>query len=323
MHSPNPNNEYEFLWNRIMTDTPPSKLAQVLQAGQFAMTAETSPPDAASAHTVLDRVTCLKGVADAVNVTDGASARVHMSALAAAAIMAREGIEPVLQLTTRDRNRLALQGDVVGAAALGIHNFLCLTGDKMSAGDQPDAAEVFEIDSGELMRQMRDMRDTGTFPCGREISPAPAFFLGAAEMPAEPGDNWPAARLQAKIDNGTQFFQTQYCFELDKVKRYCQALVDGGFTEQAHFLIGIGPLASAKSARWMNANLFGVHVPDEIITRLQGAADQKAEGRAICAELLQGFADIEGCAGAHLMAPHQEAACAQVIQESGLLELRN
>ena len=306
-----------------MTETAPSKLAQVLAAGQFAMTAETSPPDAASPQAVLDRVSCLKGLADAVNVTDGASARVHMSALAAAAIMAREGIEPVLQQTTRDRNRLALQGDVLGAAALGINNFLCLTGDRMSAGDQPDAAEVFEIDSGELMRQMRDMRDSGTYPSGREIDPAPVIFLGAAEMPAEPGENWPAARLQAKIDNGTQFFQTQYCFELDKVRRYCQALVDGGFTEQAHFLIGIGPLASARSARWMNDNLFGVHVPDAIIERLEGADDQKAEGRAICAELLQGFSEIEGCAGAHLMAPHGEASCAQVIQESGLLELRN
>ena len=306
-----------------MTETAPSKLAQVLQAGQFAITAETSPPDSSSPQSVLDRVVCLKGLADAVNVTDGASARVHMSALAAAAIMAREGIEPVLQQTTRDRNRLALQGDVLGAAALGIHNFLCLTGDKMAAGDQPDAAEVFEIDSGELMRQMRDMRDAGTYPSGREINPAPSLFLGAAEMPAEPGDNWPAERLRAKIDNGTQFFQTQYCFELEKVRRYCQALVDGGFTEQAHFLIGIGPLASARSARWMNDNLFGVHVPDEITKRLEAADDQKAEGRAICAELLQGFAEIEGCAGAHLMAPHGEASCAQVIQESGLLELRN
>jgi methylenetetrahydrofolate reductase (NADPH) len=305
-----------------MTDSLPSKLAQVLQAGQFAMTAETSPPDAASPDVVLQRVACLKGVADAVNVTDGASARVHMSALAAAAIMAREGIEPVLQMTTRDRNRLALQGDVLGAAALGIHNFLCLTGDKMSAGDQPEAAEVFEIDSGELMRQMRAMRDAGTYPSGRSIDPPPALFLGAAEMPAEPGEHWPAARLQAKIDNGTQFFQTQYCFDLGKVKRYCRALVDGGFTEQAHFLIGIGPLASAKSARWMTANLFGVEVPEIIIKRLEGARDQKAEGRAICAELLQGMAEIEGCAGAHLMAPHQEAACAQVIRESGLLKLR-
>jgi methylenetetrahydrofolate reductase (NADPH) len=226
-------------------------------------------------------------------------------------------------MTTRDRNRLALQGDVVGASALGIHNFLCLTGDKMAAGDQPQAAEVFELDSGELMRQMRDMRDSGVFPSGRKIDPPPSLFLGAAEMPAEPGDNWPAARLQAKIDNGTQFFQTQYCFELDKVKRYCAALVDGGFTEQAYFLIGIGPLASAKSARWMNQNLFGVHVPDAIIERLEGAEDQRAEGRAICAELLHGFSEIEGCAGAHLMAPHGEAACAQVIEESGLLGLRS
>lgn len=306
-----------------MTSTPPSKLAQVLAAGHFAITAETSPPDAASAQAVLDRVDCLKGLADAVNVTDGASARVHMSAFAAATIMQQQGIEPVLQLTTRDRNRLALQGDVVGASALGIHNFLCLTGDKMAAGDQPEAAEVFELDSGELMRQMRDMRDLGQFPSGRQIEPAPSLLLGAAEMPAEPGDNWPAGRLQAKIDNGTQFFQTQYCFDLDKVRRYCAGLVDGGFTEKAHFLIGIGPLRSAKSARWMNDNLFGVHVPDAIIERLEGADDQAAEGRAICAELLQGFSEIEGCAGAHLMAPHGEAACAQVIRESGLLEVRN
>ncbi|MCP4981965.1 MAG: methylenetetrahydrofolate reductase [Gammaproteobacteria bacterium] len=306
-----------------MTDIATSKLAQVLAAGQFAMTAETSPPDAASAQAVLDRVECLKGLADAINVTDGASARVHMSALAAATIMVGDGIEPVLQMTTRDRNRLALQGDVVGAAALGIHNFLCLTGDKMKAGDQADAAEVFELDSGELMRQMRDMRDLGRFPSGREIKPAPALFLGAAEIPAEPGEQWPATRLQAKIDNGTEFFQTQYCFDLEKVRRYCRGLVEGGFTEQAHFLIGIGPLASARSARWMNDNLFGVHVPDQIIARLEGAEDQKAEGRAICAELLQGFSEIEGCAGAHLMAPHGEASCAQVIRESGLLDLRS
>ena len=306
-----------------MTSTVPSKLEQVLAAGQFAMTAETSPPDAAAPAAVLERVECLRGLADAVNVTDGASARVHMSAFATATIMVQNGIEPVLQMTTRDRNRLALQGDVVGASALGIHNFLCLTGDKMAAGDQPEAAEVFELDSGELMRQMRDMRDQGQFPSGRQIEPAPSLFLGAAEMPAEPGDNWPAGRLQAKIDNGAQFFQTQYCFDLDKVRRYCAALVDGGFTEQAHFLIGIDPLRSAKSARWMNENLFGVHVPDGIIERLEGADDQAAEGRAICAELLQGFSEIEGCAGAHLMAPHGEAACAQVIRESGLLELRN
>lgn len=299
-----------------------SKLEQVLRAGQFAMTAETSPPDAASKQAVLDRVNCLKGVADAVNVTDGASARVHMSALAAATIMAGEGIDPVLQLTTRDRNRLALQGDVIGASALGIHNFLCLTGDKMAAGDQPDAAEVFEIDSGELMRQMRDMRDLGAYPSGRKIDPAPALFLGGAEVPTDPGADWSPARINAKIDNGAQFFQTQYCFDLSIVQRYCHRLVEEGITERAYFLIGIGPLASAKSARWMDENLFGVDIPEAIIKRLEGADDQKAEGRAICAELLQGFSEIKGCAGAHLMAPHQEAACAQVIEESGLLSRR-
>ena len=309
--------------NLPQSTTTINKLEQVLRANQFAITAETSPPDAASADVVLDRVNCLKGVADAVNVTDGASARAHMSALATAAIMAREGIDPVLQLTTRDRNRLALQGDVLGASALGIHNFLCLTGDKMTAGDQPDAAEVFDIDSGALMRQMRDMLDLGTYPSGREINPAPSLFLGGAEVPIDPDTDWSPARILAKISNGAQFFQTQYCFDLGIVERYCHRLAEEGITEKAYFLIGIGPLASAKSARWMNDNLFGVQVPDEIIKRLDAADDQKAEGRKICAELLQSFAEIKGCAGAHLMAPHQEAACAQVIQESGLLERRS
>ncbi len=303
--------------------TPVGKLERVLRGNQFAMTAETSPPDAAAANVVLDRVNCLKGIADAVNVTDGASARVHMSALATAAIMAHEDLEPVLQLTTRDRNRLALQGDVLGASALGIYNYLCLTGDRMTAGDQPDAAEVFDIDSGTLMRQIRDMRDLGTYPSGRDINPRPALFLGGAEVPVDPDADWSPARILAKISNGAQFFQTQYCFDPGIVERYCHRLAEEGITEKAYFLIGIGPLASAKTARWMNDNLFGVHVPDEIIKRLDGASDEKAEGRKICAELLQAFSQINGCAGAHLMAPNQEAACAQVIRESGLLERRS
>jgi 5,10-methylenetetrahydrofolate reductase len=193
----------------------------------------------------------------------------------------------------------------------------------MSAGDQPDAAEVFEIDSGKLMRQIRDMRDLGTYPSGREISPPPALYLGGAEVPSDPGPDWSPARILAKIDNGAQFFQTQYCFDLGIVERYCHRLVEEGITEKAHFLIGIGPLASAKSARWMDANLFGVDIPEAIIKRLDGAENQKAEGRAICAELLQGFSEINGCAGAHLMAPHQEEACARVIEDSGLLRHRS
>lgn len=307
----------------VQINNTDSKLQQVLEAGQFAMTAETSPPDTASAEVVLKRVRCLRGLADAVNVTDGASSRVHMSALAAAAIMAREGIEPVLQLTTRDRNRIALQADVLGASALGIQNFLCLTGDRMTAGDQPDAAEVFEIDSGTLMRQMRDMRDLGIYPSGRVIDPAPAMFLGGAELPDDPDQNWSSARILAKIKNGAQFFQTQYCFDLGIAERFCHRLVEEGITEKAHFLIGIGPLASAKSARWMDTNLFGVNIPASIIKRLDSSENQEVEGRAICAELLQGFSEIKGCAGAHLMAPYQEASCAQVIQESGLLKQRD
>ncbi len=167
------------------------------------------------------------------------------------------------------------------------------------------------------MQQMRDMRDQGCYPSGRTIDPVPDLFLGGAEVPADPGKDGSADRINAKIRNGAQFFQTQYCFDPGIVQRYCHRLVEEGITERPYFLIGIGPLASAKSARWMNDNLFGVHVPDDIIQRLDSVQDQKVEGRAICAELLQNYAQIEGCAGAHLMAPRQETACAQVFRSRG------
>lgn len=296
-------------------------LEAVLRRGDFALTAETSPPDSADPARVLERAGMLKGLADAVNVTDGAGARSHMSALACAAILAQGGIEPVLQFTVRDRNRLALQGDLLGAAALGVPNILCLYGDDPTAGDQPDAKGVYDLDTCGLLRTARTMSE-GAFPGGRAITPPPRLFIGAADTPRPLDDEWKPDGLFAKIDAGAGFFQTQYCFAMDVLRRYMARLVDEGVTERAYFLIGIGPLASAKSARWMNEKLFGVHVPEALIARLEGAEDQRAEGRAICAELLQELRDIDGVSGAHLMAPRQEASIARVIEESGVLEAR-
>jgi methylenetetrahydrofolate reductase (NADPH) len=294
------------------------RLEALLRAGQFVLTAETAPPDSADPEAVIARAGCLAGLADAVNVLDGASAKGHMSSLAAAAILARHGIEPVLQLTMRDRNRLALQGDLLGAAALGIPNILCLRGDAMAVGDQPEAKEVHDLESRDLIGTARRMRDEASYPSGRGIEPPPRLFIGAADAPSEPGMNFDTADLETKIAAGADFFQTQFVFDADMLARYMARLVDRGITRDAFFMVGLGPLASAKSARWMNENLFGVHVPEPVIVRLESAGDQRAEGRAICIELIHHFREIEGVSGAHLMGPHSEPAIAEVIRSCGV-----
>ncbi|MEX1108321.1 MAG: methylenetetrahydrofolate reductase [Dongiaceae bacterium] len=298
------------------------RLEATLRAGHFALTAETTPPDSAGADAVLRKAGCLKGLADAVNVTDAAGARAHMGALPAAAILAREGIEPVLQFTMRDRNRIAMQGDLIGAVALGIPNILSLYGDDPKGGDQPDAKPVHDIDGQQFLTMTRTMRDTGAFPSGRKIEPAPRLFLGAADSPREPDAKWKPDGLLAKIDSGADFIQTQYCFDMALLRRYMTALADHNIPDRIFVLVGIGPIASAKGGRWMNENLHGVHVPDALIARLEKAQDQAAEGRKICIELLHELTDIPGVAGAHLMAPRGEQAAADVIAESGLLARR-
>ena len=300
----------------------PGRLEGVLRRGQFALTAETSPPDGASVQSVLARSGCLKGYADAVNVTDGAGAKAHMSALAAAAILAQNGIEPVLQFTVRDRNRLALQGDLLGAAALGVPSILCLHGDDLQRSDQPEAKPVYDIDSVALMATARQLRDHGTLPSGRPVEPRPRLFIGAADAPIDPPAGWQPAKLAAKVAAGADFVQTQFCFDLKLLRRYLAALADHGLAGKVRILVGIGPLASAKAARWMIGNLRGVHIPEPLIERLEQAADPRAEGRRICIELLQELVEIDGVAGAHLMAPRGEATIAETIAESGLLARR-
>lgn len=298
------------------------RLEAVLRAGWFAVTAETGPPDSADPEAVLRRAGCLKGLADAVNVLDGAGARAHLSPLAAAAILVRAGIEPVLQFTMRDRNRIALEAEVLGAAALGVPNILCLTGDAMENGDQPEAKPVFDLKSGEFMAIVKRMRDAGELPSGRKLEAPPHLLIGGAAAPSEPKPGFEAGDIKAKLEAGVDFIQTQFCFEPAVLRRYMARLDELGYLGRVPFLIGIGPLRSAKSARWMNDNLFGVRVPDALIARLEGATDQAKEGRRICIELMHELKEIRGVAGVHLMAPHGEAACAQVIEESGILKAR-
>jgi methylenetetrahydrofolate reductase (NADPH) len=298
-------------------------LARLLAAGDFVVTAEVTPPLSADAGALIAKAAPLKGLADAVNVTDAAGARAAMSSFAAAAILVREGIEPVLQLTCRDRNRIAIAGDLIGAAAQGVRNMLVLYGDAPERGDQPEAKPVHDLDSRAVMSLARQMRDQGTLPSGRKIEPPPQLFIGAADTPFDPPPDWQPKGLLSKVEAGADFTQTQFCFDLAVTGRYMARLAEAGLTERIKVILGVGPLASARSARWMNDNLHGVTVPAAVIERLEGAADPAAEGRGLCVELIQGLKEIPGVAGVHVMAPLQGAeAIAQVIEESGVLKGR-
>ncbi len=296
-----------------------SQLMEAFSAGRFIITAELSPPVSASADDLRSRATVLEGRVDAVNITDGASARAHMSSVAAAALLLRQGTEPVLQMTCRDRNRIALQSDLLGAAALGIENVLILRGDDPSAGDQPNAKPVFDLESRDLMETARCMRDEGMLPSGRRIASPPALVIGGADTPMDPdAGHWKPDSLLAKLEAGAHFIQTQFCFDEGIVRRYAAALVDHGITERCAVVIGIGPIASARSARWMRENLWGTTIPDPLIERLEAADDEKAEGTRICAELIAAYSRIEGVAGVHLMAPLGIDAIPAAIEESGV-----
>ena len=291
-----------------------SLLHKKLSEGIFVFTAETTPPDASNQEVLLKKTMPLKGVADAVNVTDSPGAKVHMSSLTAAIILAQNDIEPILQLTVRDRNRLALQGDLVGASALGVHNILCLSGDDPKVGDQPETKPVQDINSATLVATANMMRKDKQFPSGRIIDPPPKLFIGGVEVPSKGKPN--TKKILNKIKIGVDFFQTQYIFEKKKLIDYMKVLDDVGILEKTYFLIGLGPFASAKSAKWMNDNLFGVDVPDEIIKRLEQAKDQKEESKKICLELIQIFREIKGVKGIHLMGHKKEELIAEIIKES-------
>jgi methylenetetrahydrofolate reductase (NADPH) len=290
-----------------------SRLQARLEAGAFVITAEITPPLSARAEDVTAKALPLKGLADAVNVTDGAGARPHLSATAAAFFLLQNGIEPVLQFTCRDRNRIALQSSLLGAAAMGIRNILLLGGDDPKAGDQPDTKAVFDLDSKRLIETARIMRDRHELPTGRKIAGEPHFFIGAADVPIDPPAGWKPDGLAAKIDAGAQFVQTQFCMDAGVVRRYTARLADAGLGDKLKLLIGVSPFRSAKSARWMVSHLFGTLIPEATMTRLEKATDPAAEGQKICVELMQELAAIPGVAGAHVMAPANDAAIPDVI----------
>lgn len=291
---------------------------ETLASGHFAVTAELTPPRGASLEPLTVAVRALKPAVTAINLTDGASARVRMSSSAAAIHVKQMGMEPILQVTCRDRNRIALQSDLLGTAAFGVRNVLVLTGDAVEAGDDRDAKPVFDLDSRQLIAALRIMSAEAVTLSGGELTSAPDFFLGAADAPFDIAGDWTPDGLQAKRDAGAQFIQTQYCYDMVLLERYMARLNDHGLTEKMYFLVGLGPLRSANAARWMRDNLPGTVMPDGIIRRMEAARDARAEGISICAELLQQAKDTKGVAGAHLMAPGLHHEIVEAVKLAGL-----
>jgi methylenetetrahydrofolate reductase (NADPH) len=299
-----------------------SELERRLQSGDFVVTAELTPPVSTDPAEFLERALRLKGVVTAVNVTDGAGARAHMSTLVAAHLLAESGVEPILQMTCRDRNRIAIQGDLLGAAALQVRNILVLRGDNPKAGNQPDAKPVYDLDTVSVLTMARQMATEHRLPCGTDIMGEVKLVLGATDIPVDPPANWIPLNLLAKAKAGARFIQTQFCMDIEVVRRYAARLVDLGIAQQSPILIGICPIPSPRSARWMRDKLFGTIIADAIVERLERSLHPREEGKRICIEFLRQLSEIPGIAGAHVMAPQFPDAVPEVVAESGVLPLK-
>ena len=296
------------------------RLERVLRAGHFAVTSELNAPDSADPVDLYGNAKLLSAVCDGINATDGAGANCHMSSIACCALIVRAGCEPILQVNCRDRNRIAIQGDMLGAAALGIRNVLCITGDDVSAGDQPEAKPVFDFDSVQLLRTAAIMRDQGILLSGRRITSPPPFFLGAVANPFVPPVEKRVLRLAKKIEVGAQFIQTQYCFDVDALRAYMRQVRDLGLHERACILVGVGPLRSDRAADFMRTRVPGVVIPDQIVERLANTpkARRQEEGIRICVEIIEQVRAVPGVRGVHVMAYRQEEAVAEIISRAGL-----
>ncbi|MBX2879009.1 MAG: methylenetetrahydrofolate reductase [Granulosicoccus sp.] len=300
----------------------PGRLERILRAGHFVVTTELAPPDSADPAAVYERAAVFDGCVDAINATDGSGAHCHMGSLAVCALLTRLGYALIQQISCRDKNRIAIQGDILGGAAMGVCNMLCLSGDGVQVGDHPEAKPVFDLDCMSLLDIARTMRDKSTFQSGRALTEPPHVFLGAAANPfAEPLD-WRPLRLAKKVAAGAQFVQTQYCYDLPVLQNYMQQVRDLGLSEKVFVIVGVGPLASAKAAEWIVRNVPGVHIPEHVIQRLRSAKDQKAEGLTLCIELIQQIREIDGVDGVHIMAYRQEHAVREIVQKSGVLDGR-
>ncbi len=303
--------------------TSPGRFERVLRSGSFAVTTELAPPDSADPGDVYKRARVFDGYVDAINATDGSGANCHMSSVAVCALLTRVGYAPIMQISCRDKNRIAIQGDILGGAAMGVCNMLCLTGDGVQAGDHPQAKPVFDLDCVSLLEIACTLRDDHHFQSGRKISFAPRVFFGAAENPSALPHEWRALRLAKKVAAGAQFIQTQYVYDLPLLRAFMDQVEALGLFDKVYILAGIGPLRSAKTAEWMRKNVPGTHVPDAVIERLAGAKDQAREGRNLCVDLIQEIREIRGISGVHIMAYRQEESVAEIVDRSSVLRGRS
>ena len=302
--------------------TSPGRFERVLRAGQFAVTAEIAPPDSADPADVYEHAALFDGYVDAINATDSSGANCHMSSMGICSLLTRRGYAMILQQSCRDRNRIAMQGDILGAAAMGVCNILCLSGDGVQSGDHPEAKPVFDMDSISALSMVRHMRDEQQFLSGRAINSPPRLFLGGAANPFAPPLDFRPHRMAKKIAAGAQFIQTQYCFDVERMKTFMAQVRDMGLLEKAYVLAGVGPLASAKAAEWIRKNVAGVHIPDDVIQRLAGAEDQKQEGVDLCVDLIEQVREIEGVSGVHIMAYRMEDRIGEIVARSNALSGR-
>jgi len=298
------------------------RLERVLKSNQFAVTAELAPPDSADPEDVYRRAELFDGYVDAINATDGSGANCHMSSVGVCSLLTRRGYSMVMQVSCRDRNRIAIQGDVLGAAAMGVTNILCLTGDGVQAGDEPEARPVFDLDSITLLRAVRRMRDESIFLTRRPLTTPPRVFLGASVNPFVPPHDYQVHKLEKKIEAGAQFIQTQYCYDLQRLKSFMEVVCERELHRRVYILVGVGVPSSAQSARWMREHIPGVYIPDAVIERLQKTADPRAEGARICIEMLQEIRSMDGIAGVHVMAYKREADVAGIIERSEVISDR-
>lgn len=298
-----------------------SQLKQVLESGRFAVTAECGPPKGADPQTVLRKAEQLRGKVDGVNVTDNQTAIVRMSSLAACALVKSAGLDPVLQMVVRDRNRIALQSDILGASALGIRNVLCLSGDHQCFGNQPQAVGVFDLDSMQFLQVVRTMRDEGTLLGGEALIHPPRVFIGAAANPFADPLAFRVVRLAKKIAAGAEFIQTQCIYNVDRFETWLGMARDKGLTEKAHILGGVTPIKSAGMARYMKSKVAGMDVPDAVVKRMEGVPKEKQreEGLRICVETIERLKALPGVKGVHIMAIEWEDAVGEIVERAGLL----
>lgn len=297
---------------------PPGQLERVLKSGQFAITAELPPPDSADPEEVYRRAEVFAGCVDAINATDGSGANCHMSSVGVCSLLTRCGYDMIMQMSCRDRNRIAIQGDVLGGAAMGVNNILCLTGDGVQVGDEPAAKPVFDLDSVSLLRAVRMMRDDSRFLTGRPLATPPRVMIGAAINPFVPPQEFQVDKLEKKIEAGADFFQTQYCYDLTQFETFMAQVRARELHKRAYILVGIGVLSSARSAIWKREHIPGVHIPDAVVERMSRASDPPAEGARIAVELLQGLQAMPGIAGVHMMAFKREDDVADIIERAGI-----